>query len=184
MDAIKTLKSALSTVTGQLSKLKDELTDTDRQIGIINAQIEELRDMPINLEDWGSFLKASIQMQGEKYRPWLEGQLTGSREQNKTPWHSFEGGGVVSIGDYRSGMSVHQDDAYEALCFFFPEVVHERLMTRFRERIGKRWGNEDLPTIEERRKTISVLEAQHVALVEKRNALQAEIGEISTALRS
>ncbi|WP_407059351.1 hypothetical protein ACJBUE_22960 (plasmid) [Ralstonia syzygii subsp. celebesensis] len=55
MDAIKTLKTALSTVTGQLSKLKDELVDTDRQIGIINAQIEELHDMPISLEDWGVF---------------------------------------------------------------------------------------------------------------------------------
>ncbi|WP_407059350.1 hypothetical protein ACJBUE_22955 (plasmid) [Ralstonia syzygii subsp. celebesensis] len=122
-------------------------------------------------------------MQGEKYRPWLEGQLTGSREQNKEPWRRFEGGSVVSIDDCRLGMPDHGGDTYEALCFFCPEVVHERLMTRFKERIGKRWGNEDLPTIEERRKTISTLEAQHTVLVEKRDALEAEIGEISTALR-
>ncbi len=44
--------------------------------------------------------------------------------------------------------------------------------------------SEELPSLEEGRSTIANLETRRAALVEKRIALESEINEISTALRS
>ncbi|KAF7598389.1 MAG: hypothetical protein CGU28_12115 [Candidatus Dactylopiibacterium carminicum] len=72
----------------------------------------------------------------------------------------------------------------EAMCFFFPDVVYDRLMAHLKERVGQRWGNEGMPPVEERRKTVAELESQRTALLEKRRTLEGEINKISTALRS
>ena len=81
-------------------------------------------------------------------------------------------------GNDSSVLSVH------AACFFFGDQIHAGFMQRAEAKFGKRWGNEDLPTVEERGKTIFALEEQLVALHEKRGTLETEIDEISTALRS
>lgn len=57
-------------------------------------------------------------------------------------------------------------------------------MRRAEARFGKRWGNEDLLTADERRKTIADLETQREALKQKRAELEAQIDEISGALRA
>ena len=58
MDITKNLKSAISAIAGQLSTLKAELAETSREIGSIDGRIHELRDMPVSLKDYGSFLRA------------------------------------------------------------------------------------------------------------------------------
>lgn len=188
MEVTKTLKSALSTITGQLSKLKEELADTNQQISVIGALIGELRGMPLSLEDWSNYLKATIQKRADSYLPGFANSLVmpyrGDEPHNKRPWSAFDD------SDGNPNPLYLPDDIFghmhygEAMCFFFPEVIYDRLMARLKERVGHRWGNEDVPPVEERRKTIAELAARRAALLEKRRALEGEIDEISTALRS
>jgi chaperonin cofactor prefoldin len=188
MEIAKTIKSAISTVTGSLSKLKEELTDTNRQIAVIGAQIEELRDMPVSIKDYGIFLRARIEKLAETHMALLEANIfrradsRGQIPQNKIPLSKVETTPFMPEGFFSgndgSALSVH------AACFFFGDEIHAGFMQRAEAKFGKRWGNEDLPTVEERTKTIFSLEEQLVALHEKRSALETEIDEISTALRS
>jgi len=192
MEIAKTIKSAISTVTGSLSKLKGELTDTDRQIAVVGAQIEELRDMPVSLKDYGQYIKAKIESAAEKHAGMLEWNMfrnsesMGCSPENKERFGDLENelgsssplfpaGFFGNVGD---GISMH------AACFFLGDQVYESFMTRAQAKFGKRWGNEELLTVEERRKTLFSLEEQLVALHEKRGTLETEIDEISTALRS
>ena len=188
MEVTKTLKSALSTITGQLSKLKEELAETNQQISAIGAKIQELRGMPISLEDWGRYLKAIIQKRAESYFPGLATGLLqhyrGDDPHNQRPWSSFERDDGSTPPLYLTDDIFSPMHFGEAMCFYFPEVIYDRLMARLKERVGHRWGNDDLPTVEERRKLIVELDTQRAALLEKRGTLEGEIGEISTALRS
>lgn len=187
MEVVKTLKTAISTITGQLAKLKEELTDTNRKIAVIGAQIDELRDMPVSLTDYGSFIREKIEKLADDHIGLVEWNLfrnaeaLGASPQNKEPLSNVEKSPYLPpglFGNDNSVLSLH------AACCFFGDQIHEELMRRAQAKFGKRWGNEDLPTVEERRKTISALEDQLVALHEKRSALETEIDEISTALRS
>lgn len=188
MEVTKTLKSALSTITGQLSKLKEELAETNLQIDAIGAKIQELRGMPLSLEDWSIYLKDLIQKRADSYFPGLAAGLCrsyrGDDPHNQRPWSAFEDDDANPRPLYLTDDIFSPMHLGEAMCFFFPEVIYDRLMTRLKERVGNRWGNDDLPTVQERRKTIAELEAQRSALLEKRGTLEGEIGEISTALRS
>lgn len=187
MEIAKTIKSAISTVTGSLSKLKEELADTNRQIGVIGAQIEELLAMPVSLKDYGRFLREKIEKQADAHVGLLEWNLfrnaesLGASPQNREPLSEVEKFPYLPTGMFGNDGSALSTNA---ACFFFGDQIHEEFMRRAEAKFGKRWGNEDLPTVEERRKTIFALEDQLVALHEKRSALETEIDEISAALRS
>jgi len=75
MDITKNLKSAISAITGQLSTLKTELADTNREIGSIDGRIHELRAMPVSLKDYGSFLRAKIEKLADEHMGMLEFNL-------------------------------------------------------------------------------------------------------------
>lgn len=188
MEIAKTIKSAISTVTGSLSKRKEELGDTKRQIGIITAQIKELRDMPVSLNDYGPFLRAKIDKLAESHMLLLEANIfRRSDSRGLVPWNKYPLSNVEANQYLPEGFFSRNDGAFltiEAACFFFGDQIYAGFMQRAEAKFGERWGNKDLPTVEERSKTIFALEEQLVALHEKRGALESEIDEISTALRS
>ncbi|QOK91993.1 hypothetical protein HF908_11200 [Ralstonia pseudosolanacearum] len=189
VEAIKeTLQSAISTVTGQLSKFKEDLDATNFQIGTVEAQIQKLRGMPISLDDWGISLREFIRQKGGEYRPDLANRLMshfrGDIPANKRPWEEFEDADGNPQAVSLPSNVLHVQDAEVVMCFYFPDVVHDRLMAHLRERIGGQWGNQELPTVEERRKLIAELTTRRDALVEQRAKLRASIDEISAALRS
>ena len=188
MEVAKTLKAALSTINGTLGKLKEELADTNRQIGSIEGQITDLRTMPISLEDWGGYLKTAIEEKAAKHLPMLAHKLlapyshTGERAENTLPWSFFENKENNILFD--KGLFPEQGSVLNAMCFFFPDMIYERLMERLRACVGDRWGNESYPTVDERRKTIDTLSAQRTVLIERRGVLEAEIDEIQAALQA
>lgn len=188
MEIAKTIKSAISTVTGSLSKLKDELADTNRQIAVIGTQIEELRTMPVSLKDYGTFLRARIEKLADEHMARLEVNMFRKSESrfqvphNEQPLSTVETTPYMPEGFFSPNNG--DDMSVRGACFFFGDQIYEGFMKRAEAKFGKRWGNEDLPTVEERLKTTFTLEEQLVALHEKRSALETEIDEISTALRS
>ena len=187
MDITKNLKSAISAITGQLSTLKAELADTNREIGSIDGRVHELQAMPVSLKDYGSFLRAKLDKLADEHAGMLEWHLfrnaesLGASPQNKEPLRNVEKSTYLPSGLFGNDSSTL---SINAACFFFGDQIYEEFMRRAEARFGKRWGNEALPTAEERRKTIADLETQREALEQKRAELEAQIDEISGALRA
>ncbi len=111
--------------------------------------------------------------------PQLPGRFTSP--QNKEPLSTVEKDQYLPTGMFGNDGSTL---SLRAACCYFGDQIHEEFMRRAEARFGKRWGNEDLPTAEERRNTIADLETQREALKQKRAELEAQIDEISGALRA
>ncbi|UDM15861.1 hypothetical protein [Vogesella sp. XCS3] len=188
MDITKNLKAALSTINGTLVKLKEELLETNSQISSLNARIYNLSQMPISLDDWGSYLKSEIDKKAKAHLPYIHEELIQSsphRQQigrNQQPWSHFEDHRADQL--FNLCLFPEQGGVLRSMCFFFPDVVYERVMSHLKERIGNKWGNDDLPTVEERRKLVTEMQQQREALERKRAELEAQIDEISGALSS
>ena len=45
MEAVKTLKTALAAINGTLAKLREELAETNGQLGTVSRRIAELQEM-------------------------------------------------------------------------------------------------------------------------------------------
>ena len=105
----------------------------------------------------------------------------GASPQNKEPLKTVEGDPFMPTGMFGNDGSTLSS---RAACCYFGDQIYEEFMRRAEARFGKRWGNEELPSLEERRSTIANLETRRDALIEKRAELESEINEISTALRS
>ena len=58
------------------------------------------------------------------------------------------------------------------LCFFFPDVVASRLTEALEKDKSVAWGNDKLPSLAERRKTVA-------ALVSERTGLESELAAVS-----
>lgn len=186
MDITKNLKAALSTINGTLAKLKEELLETNSQISGLNAKIYNLSQMPISLDDWGKYFKAAIEKKAEFHMPYVHEELIQSNPhrghvaRNQQPWSHFEENRADQL--FNMGLFPEQGSTLQAMCFFFPDVVYERVMSRLKERIGAKWGNDDLPPVEDRRKLVVEMQQQREALERKRAELEAQIDEISGAL--
>ena len=76
------------------------------------------------------------------------------------------------------------DFSIRSACFFFADQIHDEFMRRAQAKFGKRWGNEDLPSVDERRKMIVDMEVQRKDLMRKRADLEVQIDEIPGALKS
>ncbi|OQS37615.1 hypothetical protein [Chromobacterium haemolyticum] len=188
MDIAKNLKAALSTINGTLAQLKDELAETNAQVRGIESKISELRKMPISLDDWGKYFKAAIEKKAESHLPYVHEELMQSNPhrdhiaRNQQPWAHFEENRADQL--FNMGLFPEQGSPLSAMCFFFPDMIYERVMARLTERIGTKWGNDDLPLVEERRKLVVEMQQQLDALKEKRAELEAQINDISGALSS
>lgn len=186
MEIAKNVQSALTTISGTLAKLKEELVATNCQINSINAQISELESMPISLEDWGTYFKSAIEKKASEHLPFVQDELIASNPhrghtaRNQQPWSWYES----DSHDQMFNLALFPSDggSMRAMCFFFPEVIYERVMARLKERVGAQWGNEDFPSVVERQKTIAVLAEQRQALKERQEALEFQINKISGAL--
>ena len=186
MEITKNIQSALSTISGMLAKLKDELVATNCQINSINAQISEMEKMPISIDDWGKYFKAAIEKKANEHLPLVHDELITSNPnrdhiaRNQQPWSWFEGDRYDQA--FNLTLFPAQGSPLRAMCFFFPEVIYERVMARLKERIGSQWGNEDLPSVDERRKAVVELTQQRQVLEVRRAELEGQINEISGVL--
>ena len=186
MEIAKNVQSALSTISGTLVKLKEELIATGCQINSINAQIAELESLPISLDDWGKYFKSAIEKKANEHLPFVHDELIassphrGHTARNQQPWSWYE----TDSYDQMFNLALFPSDggSLRAMCFFFPEVIYERVMGRLKERIGSKWGNEDLPSVDERKKSVTELTQQRQELEERKAELEHQVNKISGVL--
>ncbi len=123
--------------------------------------------MPVNLKDFGSFLRAKIEKLINEHMGMLEFNLFRDTKsfdafpQNKEPLSAVEKDPFLPTGMFGNDGSTL---SLRAACCYFGDQIHEEFMRRAKAQFDKRWGNEDLHTVEARRKTIVSLETQRDAL--------------------
>jgi hypothetical protein len=81
-------------------------------------------------------------------------------------------GGNISPAD--TGMAVMRK-----LCFFFPDVVATRLTEALKKDKSVVWGNDKLPSLAERRKTVAALVSERTGLESELMAVSEEIAGIT-----
>jgi hypothetical protein len=93
---------------------------------------------------YGIYLRATIAQRGEsELRTWAQERVQPHPSYGKPyaelPWSRFE----EANGDLLSNpmmLAMTLPNTFDAMCFFMPEVVYEKLMERLREVAGRRWG--------------------------------------------
>ena len=180
MFEIKSLLSSISDANKQRQSLGSELSGITQSISELDEKISALMRMPLNLQDYFSFLKGAIQEKGREHMHLVGWQLLrsagGHTPANTLPLCDVEIG--VSLPEHFFGK-----DPEAALCSYFGEHVYNIFLERAETEFGEKWGNKDLPPLSERRKLIADYEAKKMELLPKRDELQSTLAEIEAALR-
>ena len=188
MKPVISLTEALSAVKNNLASLNEQKENLSRRIGEINGEITTLQDMPLSLNDYCSFIPEYIARFGqEEYQSFKRALCNDSgSEGNAERWGNLENengdisglfrlvglGGNVSPAD--TGMAVMRK-----LCFFFPDVVATRLTEALKKDKSVAWGNDKLPSLADRRKTVAALVSERAELESALDAVSEEIAGIT-----
>lgn len=176
MNLIKKAQAAVNIVTDLTTSLTEQKKKLEAQIAEKNDAIQKLLNMPMNLDDFCSFISEHVRIKGDDFYDRLSYE---NRENNLMPWGAVESesGEINPSHFYIKGTSgtLYSDvnmAAFARECFFHPENTVKRLTDKFKAELAKSWGNEQLPTIAERRVTIKALQAE-------RDAIQADLDDVN-----
>lgn len=177
------LKKALEAISVGRAQLQQEVIDLAAEIAKLEGEKSRLLQLPISLDDYCNYMGREIKRRGEKFAKEFSGSCnarshTGSLTHHKTiAWKDFESGAaqVLAIG-------LSDSISSDGLCFFFGEVLHERLAKAVRADQSGTWGNKDAMPSSERRSRIDQIEPELQALIKKRNDTSAELYNLDKAL--
>ncbi|EFI4641003.1 hypothetical protein NEP02_07850 [Escherichia coli] len=188
MKPVISLIEALNAVKNNLASLNEQKEKLSRRISEINGEITTLQDMPLSLNDYCSFIPEYIERFGQEEYQSFKRVLCNSSgsEGNAERWGNLENesgdisglfrlvglGGNISPAD--TGMAVMRK-----LCFFFPDVVATRLTEALKKDKSVVWGNDKLPSLAERRKTVAALVSERTGLESELMAVSEEIAGIT-----
>ena len=165
-------------VAGQIEKLKSEIkrlrdmpvSKTDfslllkEHIAAESKQAEQILIDLLTSERRGFGENAAIEIPSYNNMPLneLETHTIGRKEYGTLRENWIFSGFRAAHGEFLSGnfFSHGEDRTLSTLCYFVPDAVHSRIMQTIETAIGSKWGNEELPSISERRETIADLQTE------------------------
>lgn len=188
MPANKEIKSNNEILTNLFSKTKsfiNELTDSTKslmirkkeledKISTLNNRINELFNMPLSLDDYCSYIPSFVESCGKPD--------VGISGNNKTTWGDCEekNGEVGAKIKYKrlvENITVAFSESFYVMCFCHPELITELLTKILKEKYKDNWGNNELPTIAERRTEVK-------KLITEREEAQKELTEIDACINN
>lgn len=189
MDVMKTAQAAVAAVSGELGTLREKKNSLGQRLIAIDAEIERLRKMPINKEDFRVYLDNFIDEQAKEYgqgtslNQWLKrGEF--EHPLDEQAWSFFEDeDGVMKTLYLMPDHGSLRTTGFKTLCFFFPEVVKEKLWQHFLEGAARRWTHQDIPPVAQRREQIAQLEAERETVDGEYLQVNRSIAEIQEALK-
>ncbi|EKC4132997.1 hypothetical protein OPZ14_004746 [Salmonella enterica subsp. enterica] len=176
MSLIKKAQAAVNIVSDLTASLKEQKAALETKIAEKNDAIKKLLDMPMSFDDFCSFIHDYVRREGEKFYSRLSYE---NRERNLVRWGEIENeNGDIDTGHFYirdSGGTLFGDASIAAFsreCFFHPENTIRRLTEKLKADLAESWGNEQFPSVEERREAIKALQAE-------RDQTQAELDEVN-----
>jgi hypothetical protein len=186
-----TINAAIVTLQKAQTDLQSQIDEALTNELALNKEIETLGNLPVSLDDFSQYLKKHIEFyanawfNGRQPSHLLIARFRDETAMNKKGWKEFE----PQVGEIKSSeflmphfCKLNQGDAFGALCFALPDVMHENLMTAYRAAIGDRWGNDDLPSVELRRASVTELRAKLTASRTQREELQTSLKELTSGV--
>lgn len=176
-------KSALDAIKASRERI-------DTEIEILTGKISELeknkateRSGLLSLDDYSNFLLEEIKRRGANYgNLWLNSRCSSQpgrdQQHNTMRWPNFV---ESEVGNLLNAV-LKPDVTSDALCFLFPEVMHERLMDYLRK--WSKWARGEDVGIDKRRDALKAIEEQIATLNEQREDLFRQLNDIKEALKT
>lgn len=185
MSLIQKAQAAVGIMTDLTASLLEQKTKLEAQIAEKNDAIQKLLNMPMNLDDFCSFISEHVRIKGDDFYDRLSYE---NRESNLMPWGAVEsenGKITPSIFYIRgTGGTLYSDvnmAAFARECFFHPENTVKRLTDKLKSELADSWGNEQYPSIKERRITVASLQAERAKIQEELDEVNANLAGIRSA---
>ncbi|OZI13718.1 hypothetical protein CE195_13375 [Sodalis-like symbiont of Philaenus spumarius] len=181
-DAINLVKESLNTLVSR----KNEITAV---IASKNAEIDAFYAMPVCLDDYCSLLDGAVKAMGHNALSGVCFSLSYSPSMHRyrvwknSAWKELEDEeGIVQEGMIpgvnREMEGEIQKEIFKHFCFFFPELVAQKLAVFLKENLAEDWGNNDYPSLNERREKIAVLRSDIAVLEQELGEVNEEINRI------
>lgn len=188
-------KAALAAVSEELQTLRDQQEAKRTRLGEIDAQVAALRAAPLSLEDFQGYLAKVVAERGREYgqgigfREWVRPNRQTGHDSHvpafEKPWSQFEdedGNPVASAIIFPDRSILWKSGGFDALCFFAPEMVTEKLAEQLQSEVGSKWGASAAPSVAERRALIAQLEEEREAVEDELQSVAQSIAEITGTL--
>ncbi len=177
--ALGTVQSALQTIRGESKRLRAEIATKEEARRALHAEIGHLDSLPVCFDDWLPNLRRYVEACGQKAAP-RGSPLRMRVGANLKPFNerkAKELGGSANL--FWDTLCTTPDEAAESpfntLCYYFPDVVFEKLSAHYRETCAAEWGNEEHLRLSERAERKADLQG-HIAKLDKEiAALKAEL---------
>ncbi len=182
--AIDQVKTAQALLAQELLLKRGRIAEINTAVLAATAQIEALRKAPISLDDFGVYLQAHIEATGAA---WMGAAKDVTRVRwdtdiaaNVKAWDAYE----PDMGTIRANSVFNENSQpggfgeksnFGMLCFFFPELVHARLMATYAEHSAGKFVGAEVPAVAERRATIATTSEEIAQLEAEKTAIVAEI---------
>lgn len=181
---MKSTKASADGYEATIAAIREQRDIQSTKKADLEAQISEAMGRangalynPISLQDYAAYLGRAITRRGEAFaKRWSLRDVPPAsgpaRPHNKVEWVKIDSGAVDVLAG-ALGQAVSGDE----LCFYFPEVIHARLLEALAARYGSDWGNSEMPPAEARRHMAD--EAEHDLKV-----MRAQLEDVETKIRS
>ena len=187
--------SPLDQVIAQMHEQVESANALRLRVAEISEKIRKVGEAPINLEDFGEYLRKWISARGAAYGAALNPAALLSADTFSRPddlplsrcsLARLDEMGMDARFRLFGSLSVtaRYDDCnpFDMLCFFFPEMVFEKLRTDIKTACGAAWPDGAQAPIAERRKVVAELARERDGLTAKIKDIQSEIDDADAAL--
>ena len=187
--------SPLDQVIAQMHEQVESANALRLRVAEISEKIRKVGEAPINLEDFGEYLRKWISARGAAYGAALNPAALLSADTFSRPddlplsrcslARLDEMGMDARFRLFGSfSVTARYDDCnpFDMLCFFFPDMVFEKLRTEIKTACGAAWPDGAQAPIAERRKVVAELARERDGLTAKIKDIQAEIDDADAAL--
>ena len=187
--------SPLDQVIAQMHEQVENVSALRVRVAEISEKIRKVGEAPINLEDFGEYLRKWISARGAAYGAALNPAALLSADTFSRPddlplsrcsLARLDEMGMDARFRLFGSLSVtaRYDDCnpFDMLCFFFPDMVFEKLRTEIKTACGAAWPDGAQAPIAERRKVVAELARERDGLTAKIKDIQSEIDDADAAL--
>ena len=187
--------SPLDQVIAQMHEQVESANALRLRVAEIGEQIRKVGEAPINLKDFGEYLRKWISARGAAYGAALNPAALLSADTFSRPddlplsrcsLARLDEMGMDARFRLFGSLSVtaRYDDCnpFDMLCFFFPDMVFEKLRTEIKTACGAAWPDGAQAPIAERRKVVAELARERDGLTAKIKDIQSEIDDADAAL--
>lgn len=192
------VQDAIASIASRITELKEAERSIEAELKVVLDERKALLTSPISFEDYLSFVddwvdrRARAYEQGARFGDLLR-RPRGQDDNNwKGPpsvwaWARFESeDGIKSynfenaLGDYSN--LIRGNDVFGALCFFFADIVKDRLHLSLGKQIGGEWGNKDAMPLAQRRVRMEELDDLIDEIQDRLAAAKSERAKITSAV--